>query len=137
MSVWGKQPPRLITYNGQTLSCADWSRRLGGAPALVSLRLKRGWTEQEAVSVPLGDKRPPGSASEGQPARKGMRTMTKPDESKYIEWGKRYEAMKARVQSGERSEQLQRELDEAGLELGLGHNSYLSLVRVLDEGELC
>jgi hypothetical protein len=46
----GGHPCRLITHAGETLDMADWSRRLGGTPKLVLHRLRRGWSEQDAVS---------------------------------------------------------------------------------------
>jgi len=44
---------RFITYNGIMITYAQWSRKLGGGNALVSHRLRRGWTEAEAVSTPV------------------------------------------------------------------------------------
>ena len=38
--------------NGMTY--ADKSRQLGGTPALISKRLKDGWTLEDAASIPLG-----------------------------------------------------------------------------------
>jgi len=47
-----------ITYGGETLSVADWSRRLGGGRGLVSSRLYQGWTEEEAITTMKGQRRP-------------------------------------------------------------------------------
>jgi hypothetical protein len=54
VSVPVRSTRRLITFNGITLSCREWSARLGGDPALVAGRLHCGWTEEEAVSTPIG-----------------------------------------------------------------------------------
>lgn len=34
----------------------DWARELGTNYQTIIARLKRGWTEQEAVSIPIGEK---------------------------------------------------------------------------------
>lgn len=44
---------RFITYNGETLCYEEWGERLGGSHGLIYGRLKRGWTEEQAVSTPL------------------------------------------------------------------------------------
>lgn len=43
----------FITYNGKTMTQKDWSIELGGSASLVPNRLRRGWSEAEAVSTPL------------------------------------------------------------------------------------
>jgi len=43
---------RYNDYGGVTKSCSQWSRELGGQSPLVYLRLKRGWSEEKAVSTP-------------------------------------------------------------------------------------
>lgn len=48
---------RLITFDGVTLNQTEWSARLGGKSTLVVDRLDRGWTEHEAVSIPVGGRR--------------------------------------------------------------------------------
>lgn len=47
---------RLITVNGVSRTLSEWSRELGGSRGLVAHRLSKGWTEEEAVSIPLGRK---------------------------------------------------------------------------------
>ena len=47
---------KFIVYDGERLTCAQWSRRLGGNPTLVTSRIWSGWTEEQAVSLPLGTK---------------------------------------------------------------------------------
>ena len=44
---------RYITHNGQTLNLRDWSIKLGGSLTLVFERLKSGWSEEDAVSIPI------------------------------------------------------------------------------------
>lgn len=44
---------RYITHGGITDHMAGWSLRLGGSRCLVSERLKRGWSEEAAVTTPI------------------------------------------------------------------------------------
>ena len=44
---------RYITINGETLSHTQWSKRLGGNPNLVYLRIRAGWSAEDAVTVPV------------------------------------------------------------------------------------
>lgn len=44
---------KRIEINGKNLTLAEWSKRLGGHPAVVSNRLRRGWSECDAVTRPL------------------------------------------------------------------------------------
>lgn len=46
-----------ITFNGETMTSVEWSKRLGGKEMLVSQRIRLGWTEEEAVTIPAGGKR--------------------------------------------------------------------------------
>ena len=48
-----KRSNKLITNNGKTLTLAQWSRVLGGNASLVKTRLRKGWTEINAVSIPV------------------------------------------------------------------------------------
>lgn len=48
---------RIIEYQGERMNQAQWSERLGGRPTLVVTRLLNGWTEEEAVSTPVGGRR--------------------------------------------------------------------------------
>ena len=43
---------RYISYGGETLTLSEWSRRLGMRDGAVSRRLRRGWTEIDAVTIP-------------------------------------------------------------------------------------
>lgn len=48
---------RYIEYRGKNMTLAEWSRKLGGGPNLVTTRLQRGWSEEDAVSIPLKRKK--------------------------------------------------------------------------------
>lgn len=47
-----RHPVRALTSGGETLSLAEWSRRSGISTATITARLKRGWSEADAVSMP-------------------------------------------------------------------------------------
>lgn len=47
-----KRNNKFITHGDLTLTYAQWSRRLGGNPQLVAVRIKSGWSEKDAVTVP-------------------------------------------------------------------------------------
>lgn len=49
---------QTITFNGETLTCGQWSLRLGGSANIVTKRLQAGWSEEEAVSKPLRHQKP-------------------------------------------------------------------------------
>lgn len=49
----------LITFRDETLSMMDWSRRMGARVNVVSMRVKRGWSIEEALTIPLGKRRNP------------------------------------------------------------------------------
>jgi hypothetical protein len=49
---------RVIEFNGKCQNLTQWSRDLGGKDNLVSDRLERGWTETEAITTPLGQRKP-------------------------------------------------------------------------------
>lgn len=46
---------REITVGGETMSIADWAKRLRMSPTSVYNRLGAGWTEEEAVTTASGD----------------------------------------------------------------------------------
>lgn len=48
---------RWLTVNGERLTATDWSRRLGGPETMVHNRLRVGWSEYDAVTVPVGERR--------------------------------------------------------------------------------
>ena len=52
-----KRNSRLITYGGETLTHAQWGRRLGGGHSFVHNRLRLGWAEEDTVTVPVGQRR--------------------------------------------------------------------------------
>jgi hypothetical protein len=39
----------LLTYNGETMSCAEWSRKLGLYSGTVNNRLHKGWSVEECL----------------------------------------------------------------------------------------
>ena len=50
---------KRITYNGETLTMIEWSRRLGAEKTnIVSKRIRKGWSVEDAVSVPKSQSRP-------------------------------------------------------------------------------
>jgi hypothetical protein len=52
-----KKDNHYITYNNKTMSLGDWARELKCERATIYARLQRGWTEEEAVSTPIGHRR--------------------------------------------------------------------------------
>lgn len=51
-----KKNGKILHVSGKALNLSRWSRLAGGRQALVSDRLKRGWSPEEAVSRPIMDK---------------------------------------------------------------------------------
>ena len=45
-----------ITANGETLCIEDWARHLSCSPQAIRLRIKRGWSEEKAVMIPVNPK---------------------------------------------------------------------------------
>lgn len=43
---------RTVTYKGETKTLSEWSQVIGGSKILVSCRLRKGWSEERAVSTP-------------------------------------------------------------------------------------
>lgn len=50
---------RLITVNGVTKCVSQWARCRGCRPSTIHARLKSGWTEDDAVGVEVGARKPP------------------------------------------------------------------------------
>lgn len=48
-----KHAHRMLTYNGETLSLAEWNRRLGCSPTTILCRLKNGWSVERALATPV------------------------------------------------------------------------------------
>jgi hypothetical protein len=44
---------RMLTYNGETMTVTDWTRRIGCSPAAIFGRLDRGWTVEQALGTPM------------------------------------------------------------------------------------
>jgi hypothetical protein len=47
---------RMLTHDGQTRSVGDWASVTGLSVNQVHKRLRRGWTVEQALTVPLGEK---------------------------------------------------------------------------------
>jgi hypothetical protein len=45
---------KKITFNGKTLNREDWAKELGGKRGVITMRILRGWSEERAVSTPIG-----------------------------------------------------------------------------------
>lgn len=43
----------LLTFGGQSLVADEWGRRMGIAGATIQARIKRGWTEERALTAPI------------------------------------------------------------------------------------
>ncbi len=52
MKTLMKRKKRLITVGDETLPVEEWAKRTGLTPAAIYGRLKSGWTEADAVSIP-------------------------------------------------------------------------------------
>ncbi len=44
----------FVEHNGERLTCAEWEERTGLPQIAIIKRLRRGWTPEEALTVPLG-----------------------------------------------------------------------------------
>lgn len=56
---------KRITANGETKHLAVWARELNSTPSAILYRLENGWTEQDAVTIPI-PKRPNSRLSDDQ-----------------------------------------------------------------------
>lgn len=52
-----KRTSRFVTVEGLTLTYSEWSDRLGGNKNCVQARVARGWSEVDAVLIPLNHRR--------------------------------------------------------------------------------
>lgn len=41
----------FVEYNGERMTCAQWSKRLGYEPHLISWRLRNGWSAHDAITI--------------------------------------------------------------------------------------
>jgi len=48
-----RQLSRIIQFNGQTKTCAEWARALGLDYATLSYRLRKGWSAERAFTEPV------------------------------------------------------------------------------------
>lgn len=60
-----------LTFRGDTLTVAEWARRLGLLKSTIRGRLKAGWIVEDALSVPVRAKAPNG-AGETRSRLKGV-----------------------------------------------------------------
>jgi hypothetical protein len=93
---------KTITYNGETLTMMDWSRRLGSAVNVVSKRIRKGWNIEDAITIPLGATR---KLAVQKANRACQKLITYNGETlSMIEWSKRLGAAKnvvsARISTG-------------------------------------
>lgn len=51
-----KRNNRWITANGETLTISQWAKRLGCTPHNISLRIKSGMPEEQAVTKPVAER---------------------------------------------------------------------------------
>jgi len=52
-----KRSNRILTLNGKSQPIVVWSEELGIHQKLIACRLRRGWSEKDALTVPLGGPR--------------------------------------------------------------------------------
>lgn len=48
-----KSVNHFITFNGETLTLAEWNRKLGFKRGVLEYRLKKGWDIEKAITTPL------------------------------------------------------------------------------------
>lgn len=48
-----KRNNRIITYKGESLCISEWEERLGFSSSLLNNRLRAGWSEKEALEIPV------------------------------------------------------------------------------------
>lgn len=44
---------RKITFNGETLTIAEWARRIGTSRQTIRNRLEQGWSDAEIITMPV------------------------------------------------------------------------------------
>lgn len=57
--AWNRRSTRMITFGDETLPIVEWARRIGIAPTTLTVRLRKGWPLEEALSK-KGDRIPRG-----------------------------------------------------------------------------
>jgi len=48
---------RMLTHDGKTMCLAAWAEQIGLSTLSLSSRLRLGWTVEEALTIPIGEKR--------------------------------------------------------------------------------
>jgi hypothetical protein len=46
---------RILTHNGESHSLAEWSERTGISDSAIRTRLRKGWTVDDALTIPVGE----------------------------------------------------------------------------------
>ena len=52
-----KRPKRLITAKGKTMRISEWAKETGITVRLIRGRLRLGWADEDAVSVPVRERK--------------------------------------------------------------------------------
>lgn len=52
-----RERSNYITFNGKTMNYAEWGREIGMSANAIKERLEKGWTIEEALTTPKGQKR--------------------------------------------------------------------------------
>ncbi len=48
---------KILTYNGKSQTLTEWENEIGCGKYIIGNRLRKGWTVEEALSIPIGGKR--------------------------------------------------------------------------------
>lgn len=52
-----KRTNKVITFDGESHIAAEWDEIMGFNKGTINSRLKRGWNEKDAISIPIGKRR--------------------------------------------------------------------------------
>lgn len=52
----GRKPSTALTVNGETLPIEEWAEKAGLNRTTIDERLKRGWSKEDAVLLPVGER---------------------------------------------------------------------------------
>ena len=53
-----RQSNRYLSFSGKTQTLSDWAIETNQSPSCLYQRLRRGWSVEDALTVPVGQKRP-------------------------------------------------------------------------------
>lgn len=95
----------IVSANGESLTVAEWARRLGVGPGVISMRIRRGWPPEKAVTTPQKRTSNGPSGRSGNHRRKNNVMLTLGGETLCLaEWAKRLgateQAIKNRLKRG-------------------------------------